>query len=179
MEPTLAGGGKKEPFLPARSSRLRFWPCPLVLALRHLALSAVAQPPQAPAFFPGGAVCRENPGLGAQHERARLELLKFWDGSPAGSVAGLCLGFLPEPRRKQAGPCLTSQLRGSRKTPVVLGAAECYLWASVCLKHTQNSASRAGSFYGLPPSSSPHTHSPDFIFKEIITAISNSFVWFQ
>lgn len=73
---------------------------------------------------------------GRSVRRAGLEFLKFWDGSPAVSVAGLRqllrglgLGFFREPRLKQAGPRLTSQPRGSRKTPVVLGAAECYLWA--------------------------------------------------
>lgn len=139
-EPTRpAGGGNKEPLLPARSSRSRFWPCPLVLARRHLALAAAAQPPQAPACLPGGAVRCENPVWGSSLWGALGRL-------PSPTLAGLCrllwgsgLGSRAEPRPEQAGP-LPHLSSGEQNTSAVSGTLECPLWVSVCSEHA-----------GIPP----------------------------
>lgn len=171
---------EKEPLLPARSSRWRFWPCPWC-SRGAIWLSRCRPAPAAPTF-------RE--GLFAV--RTRVWGSGMWNLGNSGttpqlgSPAGLCrllrgLGLLPSQllawsRRVPVSPLSPG---GAENSSLPAPPPECHPWASACCQHTQNAASPADSVYRRPPLSSPHTHSPDFIFKEIITtAISNSFVWF-
>lgn len=97
LGPILAGGGDKAPLLPARSSRLRFWPCPLVLAGSIWLSLLWPSPRRLPPSFREGLFAMKTRVWGRSMWRAGPELLKFWDGSP-GRVRGWPLPALARVR---------------------------------------------------------------------------------
>lgn len=112
-------GGNRAPLLPDCPSRVRCWPCPW-RSHCHLACTAAAQPP-AGCRLPGGGggVCAAKTQVrGSSVWHARLELLRFWDSSPAGPLAGLCrlrLRLPSAPLRSGAG---------SRQVPITSQPSE-------------------------------------------------------
>lgn len=176
-------GGNAAPLLPDCSSRVRCWPCPWCSRC-HLALSAAAQPP-AGCRLPGrrvggGAACCENPGLGEQRVASQAgtseilgQLPRWGPGWPLRAPVRASLGPFAERSRSRQVPALISAQGavsgGCRMLPPGIGLLEAH----------SEPHDRADSFHRRPPSASPHKHSLNCIFKEIITtAIRNSFVWF-